>query len=370
MEICRIVGELELMELQQQTSSMSAATQPSSRPSTSFSIRTVSSPEASINEPQLSARSSAISQEYSRQSTSFSTLPEFSQETPTTTESTSAGNTKIKEDANNAPSNPVIKETPELSESESDDDKQIDDISDSTGTTPPPNENTIKIDTNLAPMDSDLQNISTDPALWPRILGDAERSFLVKQGPPKPLYNYKFPSDDTGRKFSAHYYSRILSNGEQVAQKTWLELIQRLMCFKSIDAAAQRIINSETNHWYEVLLRIVAITKMLGKSCLAFRGTSDKLFEYNNAVTGSKVDNVKWFLDSGVPEHLIGSTVPLISTRKLGEPIKIKVAKSGFFLQASTVGKIKLLSLSLVDEKEIKLTVKDVLSLGHKKWAI
>ncbi|GLV46131.1 hypothetical protein CBL_05192 [Carabus blaptoides fortunei] len=252
-------------------------------------------------------------------------------------QSTSASNTKIKEDANNASSNPVIKETPELSESESDDDKQIDDISDSTGTTPPPNESTIKIDTNLAPMGSDLQNLSTDPALWPRILGDAERSFLVKQGPPKSLYNYKLPSDDTGRKLSAHYYSRILSNGEQVAkdwlvysisknyiycfcckifggvinslskegfkswkhlvetlkghescknhiqaQKTWLELSQRLMCCKSIDAAAQRIINSETNHWYEVLLRIVAITKMLSKRCLAFQGTSDKLFEYNN----------------------------------------------------------------------------------------
>ena len=51
------------------------------------------------------------------------------------------------------------------------------------------------------------------------------------------------------------------------------------MCIRdrTIDAAAQRIINAERNHWNEVLLRIVAITKMLGKSCLAFQGTSDKL---------------------------------------------------------------------------------------------
>ena len=69
--------------------------------------------------------------------------------------------------------------------------------------------------------ESALQTLSTDPALWPRILGDPERRFLVRQGPPKPLYNYKFPSDDTGRKFSANYYTRILSNGEQVV-RDWL----------------------------------------------------------------------------------------------------------------------------------------------------
>lgn len=51
---------------------------------------------------------------------------------------------------------------------------------------------------------------------------------------------------------------------------------------KALDAAAQRIIHAETNHWYEVLLRIVAITKILGKGCQTFQGTSDKLFEHNN----------------------------------------------------------------------------------------
>lgn len=66
------------------------------------------------------------------------------------------------------------------------------------------------------------------------------------------------------------------------AQKSWVELNQMLKCCKTIESASQRIINAKTNHWYEVLLRIVAITKMLGKSCLAFQGTSDKLFDYNN----------------------------------------------------------------------------------------
>lgn len=248
--------------------------------------------------------------------------------------------TKTNDDSENPTSSPVIKENTESSEN--DDDKQMDEVSKSIGTDdtltlPSPDESIEKIDTNVTPTESVLQTLSTDPALWPRILGDAERSFLVRQGPPKPLHNYKFPSNDTGRHFSANYYTRILSNGEQVlrdwlvyslsqncvycfcckifgcivsslskegfkswkhlgetlkeheisknhiqAQKSWLEMNQRLKCCKTIDAAAQRIINAETNHWNEVLLRIVAITKMLGKSCLAFQGTSDKLFEYNN----------------------------------------------------------------------------------------
>ncbi|XP_067118932.1 uncharacterized protein [Centruroides vittatus] len=56
----------------------------------------------------------------------------------------------------------------------------------------------------------------------------------------------------------------------------------RLKCCKTIDAASQRIINAETNHWNELLLKIVAITKMLGKSGPAFQGISDKLFGYKN----------------------------------------------------------------------------------------
>lgn len=44
----------------------------------------------------------------------------------------------------------------------------------------------------------------------------------------------------------------------------------------------QRIICDVTNHRNEVLSRIVAITKMLGKSGMAFQGISDKLFQYNN----------------------------------------------------------------------------------------
>ncbi|XP_067140985.1 uncharacterized protein [Centruroides vittatus] len=59
---------------------------------------------------------------------------------------------------------------------------------------------------------------------------------------------------------------------------------RRLNSCKTIDLASQRIINAETNHWNEVLLRILAISKTLRKSGLAFQGTSDKLFEYKNVI--------------------------------------------------------------------------------------
>ncbi|XP_067141533.1 zinc finger MYM-type protein 5-like [Centruroides vittatus] len=120
-------------------------------------------------------------------------------------------------DSENPTSSPVIKENTESSED--DDDKEMDQVSkligtDDTLTLSPRNESIEKIDTNVTPTESVLQTLSTDTALWPRTLGDAERSFLVRQSPPKLLHNYKFPSNDTGRHFSVNYYTQILSNGE------------------------------------------------------------------------------------------------------------------------------------------------------------
>lgn len=64
---------------------------------------------------------------------------------------------------------------------------------------------------------------------------------------------------------------------------------QRFRCCKTIDVASLKINNAIinnviTNNWNEVFRRIAAITKMVGKSGLAFQGTSDKLFEYNNVI--------------------------------------------------------------------------------------
>lgn len=179
--------------------------------------------------------------------------------------------------------------------------------------------------------------LDTDPATWPNRLTDAERIFLVNRGSPNPLYEFEFPKDNKGRRFTSRYYKRKLNNGEQIlrdwlvyskaknvvycfcckifnvtssdickdgyndwkhlgdtlkshetsrshleAVRSWFELSRRLKSSHTIDAESQRIINSEINHWNEVLLRIVSVIKMLGRSNLAFQGTSDNLYQHNN----------------------------------------------------------------------------------------
>ncbi|GFW05201.1 zinc finger MYM-type protein 1 [Trichonephila clavipes] len=64
------------------------------------------------------------------------------------------------------------------------------------------------------------------------------------------------------------------------SQKSWIEL--RMQYSKTIDSHSQRLITAEINNWYEVLLRIVATIKMLAQNCLAFRCTSDKLYDFGN----------------------------------------------------------------------------------------
>lgn len=55
---------------------------------------------------------------------------------------------------------------------------------------------------NPAGLDTTLKIAASDPATWPDSLGDAERVFLVNSGPPSPLFDYKFPFDGKGRRFT------------------------------------------------------------------------------------------------------------------------------------------------------------------------
>ena len=66
------------------------------------------------------------------------------------------------------------------------------------------------------------------------------------------------------------------------ASLSYRELFQRLRLGKTIDDQNQRIIKSETEHWYEVLKRLLCIVQFLGTQGLAFRGTSDTIFKENN----------------------------------------------------------------------------------------
>ncbi|KAM5278885.1 zinc finger MYM-type protein 5 isoform 2-T16 [Hipposideros larvatus] len=62
--------------------------------------------------------------------------------------------------------------------------------------------------------------LSADPGTWPRILNFKQRDILVENDPPQ-VRNINFPKDNTGRKFSETYYTRVLPNGEKTT-RSWL----------------------------------------------------------------------------------------------------------------------------------------------------
>ena len=53
---------------------------------------------------------------------------------------------------------------------------------------------------------------------------------------------------------------------------TWSDLQIRLLKNKTIDKSVQKLINKEKDRWKNVLQRIIAIIKTLGKNNLPFRG--------------------------------------------------------------------------------------------------
>ncbi|XP_062011182.1 uncharacterized protein LOC133727793 [Rosa rugosa] len=164
--------------------------------------------------------------------------------------------------------------------------------------------------------------------------------FLVERGP-KRDNNVIFPKDKCDRCFSSKHYFRELPNGEKQERKwlvysvsldkvfcfccklfakkhlvgqladegvndwhnisdrlkshersryhigsmtSWMELAKRLKLKLTIDASLKEQINQEKEHWKQVLERILAVVKRLGKNNLAFCGDSEKLYEKNNGI--------------------------------------------------------------------------------------
>lgn len=178
-----------------------------------------------------------------------------------------------------------------------------------------------------------------DPHTWPDILTDVFREQIIKSGlSPIPYQHKKYPqhkgrsfhesifyakhvngtnykrewlvysksSDSvyclfcalfnrTANAFSAvgRGYSnwknitRDVANHENTlkhhtAFKTWLDYGKRLETNQTIDAQTQKLLTKETDHWKEVMKRLVASVQFLAQQSLAFRGHTSTLYDKNN----------------------------------------------------------------------------------------
>ncbi|XP_058776766.1 uncharacterized protein LOC131651116 [Vicia villosa] len=81
------------------------------------------------------------------------------------------------------------------------------------------------------------------------------------------------------RNISAKLKSRETSNDHIVNMSLWIDLEMRLLKHKTIDKNVQERINREREHWRNLLLKIIAVVKTLGKNNLAFRGTNEKIYQ-------------------------------------------------------------------------------------------
>nr|XP_016854909.1 PREDICTED: zinc finger MYM-type protein 1-like [Anolis carolinensis] len=84
---------------------------------------------------------------------------------------------------------------------------------------------------------------------------------------------------------------------------SWHELSARLCLNKTIDAEHERLIHAETEHWHQVLKRLLCVVQFLGTQGLAFRGEKDALFERNNGNFLKMVEHIAKF-DAFMAEHL------------------------------------------------------------------
>ncbi|XP_074337195.1 uncharacterized protein LOC141674385 [Apium graveolens] len=176
-----------------------------------------------------------------------------------------------------------------------------------------------------------------DPRVWDG-LDSKMRDLLIENGPIRET-NIKFPKDKCSRGFSTYYFDQKLRSGELADRKwlvypkelnkvfcfcckvvrkaraksnfesvgvddwvhlgeklkqhedslehlinlrAWAELQVRLKTDQTTDKDLQEQIKKDNEHWKQVMIRIIAIVKRLAMNNLAYRGTTEKIFEDSN----------------------------------------------------------------------------------------
>lgn len=207
------------------------------------------------------------------------------------------------------------------------------------------------------------ENVTTaldlsDPADWPDVITTSLRDIIVRKGPVRPEANFKYPKDESDRRFTPVHYIRRLPNGEEAnrnwivyskkknrifcfccklfttivnsytsdgyndwrhmaehlsqheqwkchlaAMQSWVELLKTLESKPAIDVTDWRLYKTETQHWQSVLQRFVAIIQYLGQQCLPFNGRSDTLYSDNNGHFLKLVEMFATF-DNVMSDHL------------------------------------------------------------------
>ena len=220
-----------------------------------------------------------------------------------------------------------------------------------------------------------------DPSSWPTFLTGAQRDFLITKGPFRENQDFDYPKDDKGRKFTAKYFTRKLSNGEVIDRKwlafsvpknklfcfccklfsskavaltakgfndwsnaslrlseheqsighlqatvQWLEAEKRLRKGITIDAAHQQRIEDEKTRWKNVFQRLFAIVQFLAEHNMAFRGSADRIFQPHNGNFLGLVQLIAKF-DPVMQEHLRRIQDGEIHDHYLGKRIQNELVK-------------------------------------------